>query len=357
MTAIRVLVAEDSPTVRDFLVELLSVEPGFAVVGQAADGKEAIRLCHALRPQVVTMDMMMPVMSGLAATEYLMAHQPTPILVLSASANRGEVFQTYEALAAGAVDVLEKPGPQTDMEAWRREFLALLRVVSRVRVLTHVRGRLRRRVSEPIEGARAAGPSEGPGVVAIGGSTGGPRALVEILSQVGDRLKLPVLVVLHLCDPFVPAFAEWLADQTGLAVELARDGMALPGPGQPVVFLAPAGRHLVVRDRVLRLIDEPERHFCRPSVDVLFESLARELGSAVIGCLLTGMGRDGAAGLRDLRLAGGRTLVQDEETSVVFGMPAAAIELGAAQHVLPLDRIAPALCSLANDGALPKEPP
>jgi two-component system chemotaxis response regulator CheB len=349
MARIRVLVAEDSITVRKRLVEVLSSDVDLEVVGEAGDGRSAIELCQRLRPQVMTLDMMMPAMSGLAVTEYLMAYCPTPIVIVSASMNRGEVFKTFEALAAGAVEVLDKPvGDEVD-GAWERKLLTTVKLVSRIKVITHPRGRLslwERPVAAPRPFVK--GGSEGPRLVAIGASTGGPNAILEILRPLPADFALPILFVLHIGQPFGSPFADWLDGQSPLRVSHAVDGEPVPEPGEPRVIMAPPDRHLVVREGRLRLTAEPERHSCRPSIDVLFESLALEAPAATIGCLLTGMGRDGAQGLLALRRGGGRTIAQDEATSVVFGMPREAIDLGAAENVLALDAIAPALMSLAQ---------
>jgi two-component system chemotaxis response regulator CheB len=347
MQRLRVLVVEDSLTVRRRLVEVLTSDPEIEVVGEAADGKRAIELCLALRPDVITLDMMLPVMTGLAATEYIMAHCPTPILVVSASTNRGELFRTYEALSAGAVDVLEKPTGQEPAGVWESKFLSLLKLVARIRVITHLRGRqqsLEPSVAVPFTPA-VRGAARDCTTVAIGASTGGPGAIVDILRALPNSFRLPILLVLHIGEPFGQAFAEWLDGQTGRPVAFAVDGEPLSGASGRVI-MAPPSRHLVVRADRLHLTRDPERHSCRPSVDVLFESVARELGAGAAACLLTGMGRDGAAGLSDIRRAGGTTIAQDEATSVVFGMPREAILLGAAERVLPLDAIAPALAAL-----------
>jgi two-component system chemotaxis response regulator CheB len=350
MTRIRVLVVEDSVSVRKRLVEVLRSDDALEVVGEAADGKEAIALCQSLRPDIVTLDMVLPVMSGLAATEYIMAHFPTPILIVSASMNRGELFKTYEALAAGAVDVLEKPTGEEVDDAWERKFLATVKLVSRIKVITHVRAKLRASAMSFAPGTTlplSRAGSSASQVVAIGASTGGPAAIVEILRGLPPTFPLPILLVIHIGESFAAAFADWLDGLSPLRVACARDGEPLPPIGKARVIMAPPDRHLVLRQGVLRLSHDPERHSCRPSVDVLFESVARELGDRSSACLLTGMGRDGAAGLLEVRRAGGTTIAQDEATSVVFGMPQEAIRLGAAASVLPLGAIAPALLAIA----------
>lgn len=346
MSSLRVLVVEDSLTVRKRLVEILTAAPGIEVVGEAEDGKRAIEQVLALRPDAISMDMMLPVMTGLAVTEYVMAHRPTPILIVSSSHNRGELFKTYEALAAGALDAMEKPLGDDADEDWAARYIAALKLIARVKVITHPRARLsggggaERAPRQPPAVSWASADVRAREVVAIGASTGGPGAILEVLQALPEGFPLPVLVVLHIGEPFSSALAEWLDSQSPHRVSFAQDGQRVHGPG---VILAPANRHLAVRNGRLRLSEEPERHSCRPSVDVLFESLAREYGRAVIACLLTGMGRDGAAGLLEIRNAGGLTFAQDEASCVVYGMPREAFLIGAAEHVLPLKDIGPAL--------------
>jgi two-component system chemotaxis response regulator CheB len=351
---IRVLVVEDSPTVRHRLIEVLTSDPEIAVVGEAHDGKQAIERCLELRPDVITMDMMLPVMTGLAATEYIMAYCPTPILIVSSSTNRGELFRTYEALAAGAVDVLEKPGGHEPDHVWETRFLSTLKLVSRIRVITHFRGRTSTRSPSQLQ------PTSSPevvlrdrpyGVVGIGASTGGPGAIVEVLRPLSAEFALPVLLVLHIGEPFGKSFADWLQGQIGRPVAYALDGESIEA-ARGRVLMAPPDHHLSVRDGVTRITRGLERHSCRPSVDVLFESMAADLGVSVAACLLTGMGRDGAAGLLAIHRAGGLTIAQDEATSVVYGMPREAVLMGAAKYVLPLGEIGPALARLAPPGRL-----
>ena len=353
MQKTRVLVVDDSLTVRKRLLEILAADPEIELAGEAEDGKRAIEICQKTRPDVISMDMMLPVMTGLAATEYIMAHCPTPILVVSASTNRGELFRTYDALAAGALDVLEKStGAEAD-GVWERRFIRMVKLVSRIRVITHPRARLAGRHGPPLAPALPSFDRPRPGhkceLVAIGASTGGPGAIVEILRSLPAAFQLPILFVLHINEPFGTAFADWLDAQTGRRVAYPRDGEPIAAAvGR--VLMAPVGQHLVVRGGRLHLTLDPERHSCRPSVDVLFESVAQEYGASAAACLLTGMGRDGALGLLKVRQAGGMTVAQDETTSVIYGMPREAISLGAAAGVLRLDEIGPWLASLPAAG-------
>ena len=348
MSRIKVLIAEDSLTVRKHLVEIVESDPELELVGEAVDGKEAIELARRYRPDVISMDMMMPLMTGLAATEYIMAHFPTPILVVSLSINRGELFRTYDALAAGAVDVLDKFAGREDEEgAWAKNYIATLKLVSRIRVITHPRGRLAAARSD-YQAQLSGDPKTGQkyALAAIGASTGGPGAILDLLNGLPDSFTLPILFVLHISEPFGSAFADWLDGQTPRRVSYAKEGELVSSAAGKVV-MAPPGQHLGVRDGRLRLSLEAERHSCRPSVDVLFESIARDYGALACATLLTGMGRDGAAGLLKIRQAGGLTVAQDEASSVIYGMPREAALLGAATHILPLSDIGPFLGKLA----------
>ena len=349
MSRLRVLIVDDSLTVRRRLADAFAFDTSCEVVGEAADGQQAFEQCQRLRPDVVTMDLMMPKVDGLRATELIMGHCPTPIVVLSATENRTEGLRTLDALAAGAVDAVDKPSGLLDAK-WMETLVSRVRVASRVRVITHVRAKLRTEAA-PHAPPRVAAPAVPPRLLVMGASTGGPAAVRHILRSLPADFPLPVLLVLHITEHFDNAMVEWLGAQSGLSVRNAVDGEPLPMPGRGCVRMAPGNRHLVVRGGRLRLVDGPERHSCRPSVDELFESVARELGANALGCLLTGMGRDGAEGLAAMRRAGAATVVEDESTCVVFGMPREAIKLGAAQHVVGLTEIPPLLAALARAGA------
>jgi two-component system chemotaxis response regulator CheB len=344
---IRVLVVDDSLTVRRRLIEILAQAPDLAVVGEAADGRRAVELTRQLRPDVITLDLALPDMNGLAATEQIMAHAPTPILIVSASFNRGEMFDTYHALAAGAVDVLDKPRGDDDA-SWQDRFLAAIRMVSKIKVITHLRARLDPARSNAAARAAVRQRSNGDDdranaeVIALGASTGGPGALVSVIGAIIPTLPVTILVVLHIDAAFAGSFADWLSVQTSRTVRLARDGDPVSGPPGRVLF-APSGTHLVIERGLVRLTLNPPRHHCRPSVDSLFESIAAEYQARCAAGLLTGMGRDGAAGLLAIRQAGGFTIAQDEATSIVYGMPREAAACGAADRVLPLHEIGRAL--------------
>jgi len=358
MKKTRVLVAEDSATIRKYLVDVLAKSEGFEVVGEAENGKQAIELCEATHPDVITMDIVMPVMSGLSATEYIMAYCPTPILIVSASMNRRESMQTYDALGAGAVDVLEKETLSADPAAWEAKLTSALRVASRVKVITRSRPRAR------TNGAREMGESLRPStsdrkinsnsqidLIAIGASTGGPAAVAEVLRSLPPTFRIPLVLVIHISSLFARSLVDWLNTISPIPVAFATDGATIPPVGTPAVIFAPADKHLVVKNGRLALHSGSERNYCRPSVDVLFESVGAELGPRAALCLLTGMGRDGAFGLLAAKQAGSITIAQDEGSSTVFGMPGEAVKLGAADYVLPLNQISPFLQELANSNA------
>jgi two-component system chemotaxis response regulator CheB len=344
MSRLRVLVVEDSLTVRKRLCEVLSADPDIEVVGEATDGQQAVDLCTALRPDVVTMDMMLPTMNGLLATEHIMAHCPTPILVVTAF-DRSELFRTFDALAAGAVDVLEKPGENDGDEAWARRLVTTVKLVARIRVITHLRGKLPSATHRPEVIDHSQNRRRDPcRLIALGASTGGPAALARVLQDLPAPLPMPLLVVQHIGDDGV-VFADWLATQTAHPARYARDGELLDGTKGTVV-LAPPNRHLVLQSGRLHLLDEPPLHSCKPSIDYLFRSIAKTTHApCTVASLLTGMGRDGASGLLDIRRAGGRTIAQDEASSVIYGMPREAVRLGAAEQVLSIDDIGPVLAA------------
>ncbi|MEO8904485.1 MAG: chemotaxis-specific protein-glutamate methyltransferase CheB [Polyangiaceae bacterium] len=356
MPRIRVLVVEDSLTVRKRLVEVLRSDKDLEVVAEADNGRTGVELCRTLRPDVITLDMHLPIMDGVTATENIMGHFPTPILIVSSSTNRGDLFKTYDALAAGAVDILEKPQGNEADGVWEKRFLSAVKLVSRIRVITHIRARLGSVGRAPVELPDPGAPwhklgGQRPSVIALGASTGGPGALVDVLRAIPGGFPAAILIVLHIDELFSSAFADWLASQTGHAVAYARGGESLAS-ARGRIFLAPPGKHLDVRGGTLRLTSDPERNFCRPSVDVLFESLASDCAGEVVACLLTGMGKDGAQGLLALRRAGAQTIAQDEATSVIYGMPREAVLLGAAERILPLGEIGAALARLtAKAGA------
>jgi two-component system chemotaxis response regulator CheB len=355
----RIVVVDDSPVQRRFLRAAVEAAADLTVVGEARNGKEAVALVARLRPAAVLMDLDLPVMSGIEAIERIMAASPTPILVYSAHVNGVESSNALEALAAGAVDVLAKPGPEdtTSLDDYADQVRKRLRVAARVRVITHPRGKLRSRgipVSAlPQVGELSPAPCavdeaevrKGVKLIAIGASTGGPQALHTVLKALPRDLEQAVLVVQHMAEGFIPGLVSWLDQLVALPVVQGASGHRLK-PG--VITIAPSGGNLLVQDDRLRVLCVPPEptQFHVPGIDQCFESIADALGPDAIGVLLTGMGRDGAAGLKAMRDRGAATLGQDEATSTVYGMPQAAMALDAVDRQVGVDEVAPVLLGL-----------
>lgn len=337
----RVLVVDDSPLARDIITAILQEDPDIDVIGQAENGQIAVELVERLRPDLVTMDIMMPVMDGLTAIQQIMAYHPTPILVVTSSS---EAEVAYKAISNGALEVMQKPDMSAGPLEWAG-FSRRVKLLAQVKVVTHVRGRGATTTQVlPIMGPANALKDSQDRLVAVGASTGGPGALAKLLAGLPPNLTVGVVVVQHIADGFVPGLVSWLRSVTMLSVKAAEEGERIESS---TVYIAPTGAHTVVRSgERLSMLDTPPVDSQRPAVDVLFESVEKHYGRRAIGVLLTGMGRDGARGLKGIRDAGGRTIAQDEGSCVVFGMPRAAIELGAAEQVLPLNEIPAAVVSL-----------
>lgn len=342
---IKVLVVDDSEVTRRLLSFILNSDPVLQVVDTAADGEEAVRLVERLRPDVVTMDLNMPRMDGFEATRRIMEATPVPIVIVSASHNLEEVNRTFLAMGSGALAVVDKPmGPDDPLyEARARELRTTVRLMSEVRVVGR---RYSLGAKTPGRPPRAREEEPVPRVVGIGSSTGGPQTLEGILRFLPNNFELPILVVQHIAAGFTRGLAAWLGSVTGLDVRVATNDEAL-APGR--CYLAPTGFHMGVnRERKIFLSSDPPKDGLRPSVDFLFHSLAAVYGERAAGVVLTGMGRDGAAGLKALYDKGAITITQDQESSIIFGMPRAAVNLGAARHVLPPDKIAAKLMDMAR---------
>jgi len=343
---IRVLVAEDSVTFRLMLVEMMRSDAEIEVVGEASNGQEAIDMTRRLRPDVVTMDIHMPVLNGLDATKQIMIHTPTPIVIVSGSLDPHDVAFSMYALRAGALALLPKPqGPGAgDFDRTVKRFTETIKAMAQVKVVRH--WALRQPLA--VEGPPAVPVRETRvRVLAITASTGGPTALNRLFSSLHGDLGASILVVQHMVPEFIEGLASWLNLNAALRVKVAEDREPLlPG----VAYLAPDNRHLGVSasQTVLLSCDPPIDGF-RPSGTFLFASVARVYGPAAAGLILTGMGRDGVEGLRELHKAGGHIMAQDEETSVVFGMPGEAIASGCTHRVLPLAQIPGYLGQLLNN--------
>ena len=333
---LRVLVAEDSATARMLLVSIYRRDPEIEVVGEACDGNEAVAMCKALLPDVVSMDIQMPNLDGIAATRQIMVERATPIVIVS-SLDATDVLRSMHALNAGALMVMPKPGgPGTARyERDSRDLIATIKAMAQVKLV-------RRWAAVPpyqqaAHVAHVAGTAPARAVLGIAASTGGPNALRKVLAGLPADFELPILVVQHIASGFSAGLATWLHDSTGRAVVLARAGESLVGG---TCYIAPDDKHLgISADGKIALSDSPPVEGFRPSGSFLFSSLAHHAGSSAIGVILTGMGSDGVAGLKELKERGGTVIAQDEKTSDVFGMPGAALRAGLASAGTPLEGI------------------
>lgn len=323
------------------VARILEADGDIVVIGQAATSAEALELIVDVRPDVVTLGLDLPDGGGRATIEQIMFQAPTPILVLSAAADAGTARLVVEALAAGALDSVPKPDVWTaDREAQLRRSVRLL---NKVHVIRHRQGGQQRSPTAP----RSPTPGQGAShhVVAIGASTGGPSVLAIVLAGIGE-ISAPVLVVQHLHVDFTAGLVEWMGRESALPVQIAEHG-EVPLGGH--VYIAPGGVHLRLGPGFRLVLDLAPLTIHRPSVDELFRSVAEQAGSAAVGVLLTGMGDDGARGLLAISRAGGRTMAQNESSSAVFGMPAAARKLGAVTEMLAPAELAKAISQATRE--------
>lgn len=330
---IRALIVDDSKTAREVIRDLLNSDPGIKVVGEARDGQEALEKVSELRPDIITMDVIMPVKDGLEAIEEIMAYQPTPILVFSSTVNDRKVNTAFKAIQLGALDVMAKPGGFTAEELTRvkKELIDKVKLLARIKVISHPRGRKKSRQKLP-----KITPAPSGKIVAIGASTGGPQAIMTILKELPADFPGGMFIVQHITSGFSKGFARWLSQESRLNVKEAEQGEQVD-PG--TVLVAPSNLHLEIINERVQLTDSPPVNSCRPSADKLFTSVARCYGNKAIGVILTGMGKDGTKGIKEIKENGGMTIAQDEQSSIIFGMPKSAISLNVIDWVLPLSEI------------------
>jgi two-component system chemotaxis response regulator CheB len=346
---IRVLLVDDSPLSLELFRRMLATDPEMQLVGVARDGREALAKMTEARPDVICTDLHMPVMDGITLTREVMRTRPVPILVMSISLQESQQDNIFAMLEAGAVDILAKPlgGLEMNFDKMAADLILKIKILSGVKVF-------RRLAKNAPAEADAGQPPEKmlqlppmlPRIICIGSSTGGPQALDTILSTLPREFPLPILCVQHIALGFMQGLVSWLANSCRIRVVIAEAGMK-PEPG--TVYFPQEDRHLEIdQDGRFRCSGLPAVGGHRPSVDLAMTSLARYHWDRAAGVLLTGMGQDGALGLLEILRAGGYTIAQDEATSVVYGMPRCAVELGAARVVMPLPQIAGGLLSLSG---------
>jgi two-component system chemotaxis response regulator CheB len=340
------MIVEDSPVVQALLRHIVGGDPHLAIVAAVASAEEALDAIPRLKPDVISMDIRLPGMDGLEATRLIMARHPTPIVVIADAVEDRSLMISMNALRAGALSVVEKPAGfgHRGHEAIAETIRTQLRIMSEVPVI-------RQRGAQPREVRRMPRAPAGrirPEVMALVASTGGPNALARVLGALPASFPMPILVVQHIGAPFLAGFAAWLDGLMSLKVVVAADG-AETRPG--MVYVAPGDHHLrLLPDRRLALTQDGPIAGQRPSGTVLFRSVAAAMGSAALGVLMTGMGEDGAEGLLAMRRAGAATVTEDESSAVVYGMPGAAMRLGASGLSLPLDQIAGEMLRLSTLG-------
>ncbi|MBF0119820.1 MAG: chemotaxis-specific protein-glutamate methyltransferase CheB [Desulfobacterales bacterium] len=341
---IKVLLVDDSPTAIALIKKMLSDSLDIKVVGTACNGKEAIDLIPLLKPDVVCIDLFMPVMDGTILTKEIMAKYPRPILIISSHLEDSSQ-NIFKILEAGALDTFAKPKGISNLEIKRLsiELVSKIRIISGVHVFKKVQNRQIDNLNKSVVTLNG---KVIPRIVVIGASTGGPQALQAILSNLPANFPIPIVCIQHISDGFLKDFISWLSSQCKLKVSIAKSG-ELPLRG--TIYFPQEGTHLKFDNsgRFYISLESPFQGH-KPSITVTMNSAAAHFGKSTIGILLTGMGADGAEGMKCISLIGGITIAQDEETCVVFGMPKQAIELGAAQYVMPLSDISSNIMKLVN---------
>lgn len=336
---IRVLVVDDSDLARDLIVAILSSDKEIAVVGEAKNGVEAVEMVGELKPDIVTIDIEMPVMNGLDAIERIMAVNALPILVVT---TRGDAHTAYAAISKGALDLVVKPDVNLD-EA--QDFISKIKLLSRIKVITHIRGK-RSTAQTPAPPPLLFTGGTSDRAIAIASSTGGPEALSIILSRLPEDFPCPIVVAQHNSDGFIPGMVEWLKRISKIPIKVAEDSEKI-FPGR--VYVSPSEKHMQISEaKTVSFIERNPKDIYRPSCDMLLSSVARVYGPQGVGVVLTGMGSDGVLGVKAIKEHRGLTVAQDQKTSIVFGMPKVAIETGCIDAILPLDEISNHLLHIAN---------
>ena len=346
---IRVLVVDDSPVARELLTHILASDAGIQVVGSVVNGREAVEFVALNKPDLITMDIHMPVLDGFEATRTIMETNPVPIVIVTGSSDMRELETSFQAIEAGALTVLQKPRgighPAFTKDA--ANLIMTVKLMSEIKVVRRwARIPEKRPPPRVVNGYDNGLLHATVKVVAIGASTGGPPVIEKILSELPKDYAVPTFVVQHMAEGFIRGFAEWLGKTSALPVHVAFHGSTMR-PGH--VYIAPDNTQMKVDagGRIACVGDSPENGL-RPSVSYLFRSVTEEFGKHAVGVLLTGMGKDGAAELKLMKDKGAVTIAQDEESSAVFGMPGEAVKLGAARYVLPAGKIAAVLASLVR---------
>ncbi|MHB8581277.1 MAG: chemotaxis-specific protein-glutamate methyltransferase CheB [Ignavibacteriaceae bacterium] len=345
---VRLLIVEDSPVVHELLNYIFSADPDIKIVGTAKDGIEALEKADLIKPDIITMDINMPKMNGLEATKKIMTTNPIPIVIISGRFDTNEVEHTFNAMDAGALAVLSIPPGinHPDFENTAKELISTVKAMAEVKLVrrwpkiddsSHVNGQKIIELKQKSHEIK---------LIAIGASTGGPIVLQKILSELHQNFSIPILIVQHMSEGFIQGFVDWLNHTSSIHVQLGRQG-EFPLPGH--AYVAPDGLYMGIdKNGRIELVNDKPINGLRPTVSYLFRSVANVFGQNAIGILLTGMGADGAEELKLMKEKGAVTIVQDKESSVVFGMPGEAVKIGAETYVLSPNKIASLLNKLTN---------
>ncbi len=336
-TLIRVLVVDDSPLMCKILTNIMNCDPQILVAAVANNGKEAVELVPRLKPDIITMDMDMPVIDGLEATKQIMASHPTPILIVASTVFKAGMEKVFKAISHGALDVIDKSELElVGYEKSGEALIAKIKFLTGVRVPDRPLPRLRNERS--VVDLNVPGREVSDKIVAIVASTGGPQALLEILKRLPEDFPCGIVVVQHITSGFLSGLVDWLTKECKIKVKIGEDSEEIR-PG--VAYIAPDDVQMRVEESgKISLSNEPAHGGHRPSGDVLLESVARTYGKGSVAAILTGMGRDGAMGMKAIKQLYGKTIAQNEKSCAVFGMPKAAIEMNVIDKVLPLESIA-----------------
>jgi len=338
---IAVLVVDDSPIIREALINTLESDKEIKIIGTASDGKEAIELVPKLKPDIITMDIIMPIMDGLEATEYIMAYHPTPILVIT-SLLPADMEIAFKALNAGALDIIERPNISELVKPTskiRKQLIDKIKILAQVKVITHLGGRLQKKEKKPLP-IPTIPPQERENfkIIGIASSTGGPKTVRKILSKLPVDFPIPIVIVQHISEGFIKGLVDWWNNECAIQIQEGRDGEKLRNG---VVYVSPSFVHMTVtKNGRIKLEDTPPVGGHKPAANVLLSSVAEAFPKTSIGIILTGMGDDGALGIKAIKDRGGFTIAEDEASCAIFGMPKVAIEMGVIDKVLPLDEIA-----------------
>jgi len=337
---IKVLIVDDSKAIQEFLDNILSSDPDIQVIGLASSGYEAIELVKIKKPDIITIDMNISGMDGYETIRRIMETFPTPIVIISRVENPKEATNTNRYMEAGALAVVFRPAPFElhQFTSFRKELIQTVKLMSEIKVVKHFQRKRKEQIKPVSLAQQFENDAKRIQVIAIGASTGGPLALQVILSRLPGELAVPVLIVQHIAPGFVKVFQKMLSSTSGIKLKIAEEGEIISAG---IGYIAPDNFHMgVTRGRKIILSNQPPENGSKPSVSFLFRSVAHTFGPNALGVLLTGMGKDGADELKDMKDKGAITVVQNEESSVVFGMPGEALRIGASNIALSPESIA-----------------